>query len=406
MKTSTEESRARHPQPLVEPGEAFRRLGGFADDETTVPERLDVIVIGGGQAGLSVGYYLRKRGLRFAILDAGDRIGDSWRRRWDSLRLFTPAKLDGLDGMKFPAPANDFPTKDQMADYLEAYAAKFALPVRNRTRVQRLHRRGGVFVVKTPDRELEAPQVVVAMSNYQARRAPAFAGELDPGITQIHAGDYKTPGQLRDGGVLIVGAGNSGAEIARDLAGPGRPIWVAGPSTGEAPIRMESLASRLILCRLLMRVLFHRLLTIKTPMGRKARPHILTKGAPLIRTRNADLLAAGVERVPRVVGTRDGRPLLEDGRTLDVANVVWCTGFHGGFSWIDLPVVDDAGEPIHDAGIVPAFPGLYFVGLHFLYAMSSSMIHGVGRDARRIAAQVAAAAAGVPAARDPPRGES
>jgi putative flavoprotein involved in K+ transport len=278
-----------------------------------------------------------------------------------------------------------------MGDYLEAYAARFELPVRTRARVERLSRRDGKFVVKAGDRELEARQVVVAMSNYQARRVPAFASQLRPDIVQIHSCDYRNPSHLRDGDVLIVGAGNSGAEIARDLSGA-RRVWVSGPDTGEAPIRLDTFASRWLLARLLLRVIFHRILTIKTPMGRKARPAVLTRGTPLIRVRTKDLLAAGVQRVPRVVGVRAGLPVAQDGRVLEVTNVVWCTGFHGGFSWIDLPVVDGRGEPIHEAGIVGGAPGLYFVGLHFLYSMSSSMIHGVGRDAARIAGAVDAAA--------------
>ncbi|HEY0712848.1 MAG TPA: NAD(P)/FAD-dependent oxidoreductase, partial [Polyangia bacterium] len=299
MKTETEtKTDATKPltstPPLVEPGEALRRLGGH--EAAGQPERLDVIVIGGGQAGLSVGHHLQRHGLRFVILDAEARIGDTWRNRWDSLRLFTPAKLDGLDGMKFPAPPNSFPTKDEMADYLEAYAARFALPVRSGMRVERLYRRDGVFVAKVAGREIEADQVVVAMSNYQARRTPAFAPDLGKGIVQLHSCEYRNPGQLREGGVLIVGAGNSGAEIANELAGK-HHIWMAGPDTGEAPIRLDSVASRAILARLLMRVVFHRVLTIKTPMGRKVRPKIMTKGTPLIRVKTKTLIAKGVERV-------------------------------------------------------------------------------------------------------------
>jgi putative flavoprotein involved in K+ transport len=377
-------------EPLIEAGEAFRRLGGLPSPPGR--ELYDVIVIGGGQAGLSVGYYLRRRGLRFVILDAFDRIGDAWRKRWDSLRLFTPAKFDGLPGMRFPAPPNSLPTKDEMADYLEAYAARFELPVRTGTRVERLSRLDGGYVVKTGDGELEADQVVVAMSSFQQRQTPAFAEDLRPDIVQVHALDYRSPAQLRDGGVLIVGAGNSGAEIAIDL-GRDRRIWMSGRDTGQIPFNVDGLASRLFLTRLVFRVVFHRLLTIKTPIGRKARPKILSQGGPLIRTKRKDLATAGVERVPRVVGVRHGLPVLENGRLIETANVVWCTGFNPGFSWIDVPVIGPDGQPIHVGGVVPDAPGLYFVGLHFLYAMSSTMIHGVGRDAKRIVGAVAARAA-------------
>ena len=375
-------------EPLIESGEAFRRLGGL---EAAKRDRFDVIVIGGGQAGLSVGYHLRKRGLRFVILDASDRIGDAWRQRWDSLRLFTPAKLDGLAGMKFPADPDSFPSKDQMADYLEAYAARFELPVRTRSRVDRLFKRDGVFVVKTGDRELTADQVVVAMASYQERRVPAFARELRSDIVQLHSSEYRKPAQLRPGSVLIAGAGNSGAEIAAELVRE-RPVVMSGRDTGEVPFRIDSWAGRTFLARFVLRVIFHRVLTVKTPMGRKARPRFTSRGTPLIRVRARDLAAAGVERVARIIGARDGLPVAQDGRVLDVANVVWCTGFHPGFSWIDLPIPrsNADGEPIHEGGVVSAAPGLYFVGLHFLYAVSSTMIHGVGRDAERIARSIQA----------------
>jgi putative flavoprotein involved in K+ transport len=214
---------------------------------------------------------------------------------------------------------------------------------------------------------------------------PAFARQLDPGIIQLHSSDYRNPAQLREGGVLVVGAGNSGSEIALELARRGHPTWMSGRDVGHVPFRIEGLPSRLFLGRLVLRVLFHRVLTVDTPIGRKLRPKIVSQGGPLIRVKSKDLAAAGVERVPRTAGVRDGRPVLEDGRVLDVANVVWCTGFHAGFSWIDLPVLGERGEPVHQRGVVAKEPGLGFVGLHFLYAMSSTMIHGVGRDAEHIA---------------------
>ncbi len=349
---------------------------------------LDVIVIGGGQAGLSVGYHLARRGLRFVILDESQRIGDSWRQRWDSLKLFTPARFDALDGLPFPLAPNDFPTRQQMADYLENYAARFRLPVQNGVRVESLTRRGARYVVKARGVELEAAQVVVAMSNYQVPRLPELAGQLRPDIVQLHSSAYRNPDQLREGATLIVGAGNSGAEIGLELASLGRKVWLAGRDTGQVPFRMRSFWGRWLLGPLLLRFVFHRLLTIATPMGRqlRAKPH---GGTPLIRTWRDDLSQVGVERCPRVEGTRAGLPAFEDGTTLEVSNVIWCTGYHPGFSWIDLPIFDEQRLPQHVAGAVPAAPGLYFVGLHFLYAMSSTMIHGVGRDASRVAHAIA-----------------
>jgi putative flavoprotein involved in K+ transport len=355
------------------------------------PERVETIVIGGGQAGLSVGYHLQRLGLPFVILEANERIGDSWRNRWDSLRLFSPAQFDGIDGMPFPAPAHSFPTKDEMAAYLEGYAAKFELPIRTGTRVRRLSRHGDKFVVTADDRRFEASNVVVAMADFQSPRVPAFASELDPAIVQLHSSDYRNPSQLREGGVLIAGAGNSGAEIAVEVA-RSHPTWMSGRVTGNIPFRIGGLAARWFLTPLLFRVVFHRLLTIKTPMGRKARPKALAKGAPLIRVRSVDLAKAGIQRVARVVGVRNGLPVLEDEQTLHVTNVIWCTGFHPGFSWIDLPIFAESGGPTHEGGVVASQPGLFFVGLHFLYAFSSTMIHGVSRDAARIAATIAARA--------------
>jgi putative flavoprotein involved in K+ transport len=348
-------------------------------------EPVQVVVIGGGQAGLSVGYCLAERGLSFVVLEANPRIGDSWRRRWDSLRLFTPAKYDGLIGLPFPAPPFSFPTKDEMADYLESYAKHFSLPVRTNTKVQRLWRDGMTYLVDCGDRSFEADHVVVAMATYQAPRVPAFATSLDPAIVQLHSSQYKNPGQLRPGDVLIVGAGNSGADIAMDVVRSHR-TWLSGRHPGHVPFEIEGRIARLLL-PLLFRIVFHRVLTVDTPLGRKVRPTVIAKGGPLIRVKPADIVAAGVQRAPRVTGVRHGKPLLEDGRAINAANVIWCTGFHPGLSWVQLPnpVYGADGEPIHERGVVPGEPGFYFVGLHFLYSLSSTMIHGVARDAERIA---------------------
>jgi putative flavoprotein involved in K+ transport len=353
-------------------------------------EQVETLIIGGGQAGLSVAYHLAQRGLPYVILDAGERVGDAWRNRWDSLRLFTPARYNGLPGMPFPAPAHSFPTKDEVGDYLDAYARHFDLPVRTGMRVDRLWKQDGRFVATAGAQRFEARNVVVAMANYQTRRVPPFSEELDPGITQLHSSEYRNPSQLRDGGVLIVGAGNSGSEIAMEVV-QAHPTWMSGRDTGHLPFRVEGLAGRYLLVRSVLRILFHRILTVDTPFGRKLRPKVLTIGGPLIRQKPKDLAAAGVQRVPRMTGVQDGLPLLADGRVLEVENVIWCTGFDSGFSWIDLPVLGEH-EPNHERGVVTSEPGLYFVGLHFLYAMSSAMVHGVGRDAERVVEHIAARA--------------
>jgi putative flavoprotein involved in K+ transport len=345
------------------------------------PEHVETVVIGGGQAGLSVGHHLARRGLPFLILDAHQRVGDAWRRRWDSLRLFTPVRYNALAGFPFPAPPHSFPTKDQVADYLEAYAARFQLPVTTGVRVDRLSRDDGRFVVAAGDRRWEAGNVV-----------PPYATDLSPDIVQLHAAGYRNPSQLQEGGVLVVGAGNSGAEIALEIARR-HPTWLAGKEPGHVPFRIEGAPARYVFQPLLFRVIGHRVLTVDTPIGRRLRPRLMAHGAPLVRVKPKDLAAVGIQRMPRVVGVRDGHPLLADQRTLEVANVIWCTGFGPDFSWIDLPVFgENEREPKHHRGVVATQPGLYFVGLSFLYAMSSGFLPGVDRDAEHIAQAILAGA--------------
>jgi putative flavoprotein involved in K+ transport len=371
-----------HTTELVEPGDAFTRL----ERRRVAAARTghyDVIVIGGGQAGLVAGYHLQRAGLRFLILDAGERIGDSWRRRWDSLRLFTPARYDALSGMPFPGRQWYFPTKNEMASYLEAYAARFALPVRLRSRVERLSKKDDVFVLQGDDFTLRADQVVVAMSSYQHPRVPDFARALKPDIVQLHSLDYRNAAQLGRGGVLVVGAGNSGAEIALELART-HPVWLSGRNVGTVPFDIEGTASRLFLARLVIGFVFHHVITVRSPIGRRIRPGFISRGAPLIRIRPGELEDGGVRRVGRVVGARDGLPVLDDGRVLDVGNVIWGTGFHHGLEWIDLPIAGADGEPRHASGVSTTHPGLYFVGQHFQHSFSSTMIRGVSRDAERV----------------------
>ena len=276
-------------------------------------ERINTVVIGGGQAGLSVGHHLAKRGVPFVILDAAAHIGDAWRERWDSLRVFTPAKFAGLDGLRFPAPPNSFPTKDQMADYMQLYARTFKLPVRSGMRVDRLSRMGDRYVVTAGSDRFEADNVVVAMGSYQRPRVPAFAADLDPSIVQLHSLEYRNPAQITPGAVLVVGVGNSGAEIALELARHGHQTMLAGRDTGHIPFHIEGLAARLILARLVLRVVFHRLLTIDTPLGRRVLPKV-HGGGPLIRLKPKELTAAGIMRASardrrqeRAAGAR-GRP--------------------------------------------------------------------------------------------------
>jgi putative flavoprotein involved in K+ transport len=350
-------------------------------------EHFDTIVIGGGQAGLATSYYLKQHGRDFVILDANQRIGDAWRNRWDSLRLFTPARYNGLPGLPFPALSHALPSKDEAADYLEAYSARFALPVRSGVMVNRLSQQGGRFAVEAGNLRFEADNVVVATGAYSTPRIPAFASELDPTIVQLHSSEYRRPSQLRDGGVLVVGAANSGAEIALEVSGA-HQTWLSGRHPGNEPTQPGSRADRLMTP--LIWFLFSHVLTVSTPMGRKAAAQLRSHGIPLARVRPNDLLAAGVERVyARTVGVRDRLPVLADGRILDVANVIWCTGFSPGFEWIDLPIFGHDGEPLHDRGVVATHAGLCFVGLFFQSAVTSALVGGVGRDAEHVVKVIA-----------------
>jgi putative flavoprotein involved in K+ transport len=367
-------------------GSSEQDEGSRAMDGAGGAEQLETVIIGGGQAGLSVGYHLARRGRRFVILDANQRIGDAWRKRWDSLRLFTPARYDGLPGWRFPAPAWSFPTKDEVADYLEAYAARFDLPVRTGVRVDGLSRQAGRYVVAAGERRFEADQVVVASGAYRRPRIPAFAAELDPGIVQLHSSQYRDPSQLQEGGVLVVGAANSGAEIALEVSRTHR-TWLSGRHPGQEPARPGSTWFRLLVP--VIWFMASHVLTLKTPIGRAVWRKFRSRGLPLARVRPKDITAAGIERAPRTAGARGGLPVLDDGRDLEVTNVIWCTGFVPDFAWIDLPVFAEDGGPVHDRGIVGAEPGLYFVGLVFLYALASSLVGGVGRDAEHIAEQIA-----------------
>lgn len=344
--------------------------------------RVDTVVIGGGQTGLTVGYHLAESGRSFVVLDASERPGDPWRKRWDSLRLFTMAGDCALPGLDLPMKDDTFIGKDEMADYIEAYARHLDLPLYNGTRVTRLSHDGSRYVVEFGDGRVYADNVVVAMSNFQVPKVPEFAPDLDPDIVQIHSGKYRNPTQLQEGPVLVVGMGNSGADIGIEVAKT-HETYVAGKETAHIPFRIETWVARHFLVHV-VKFVMTKVLSTSTPIGRKARPKMLGKAAPLVRVKPKDL-AAATERVGRVTGVVDGRPQLDDGRVLDVANVIWCTGFGGGFDWIDIPVFDDEGRVRHQRGIVEDHPGLYFCGLFFLHSVWSENLVGMQADVAHIA---------------------
>ena len=351
-------------------------------------EQIETVIVGGGQAGLALGYHLAQRDRSFVILDENERTGDSWRKRWDSLRLFTPAYLSDLPGLDFPGPRTRCPSKDEMADYLEAYAARFDLPVRRGQCVDSVIKNTGRFIVSAGDHRFEADNVVLAAGGYQAAYVPDFANQLDAGIVQLHSSQYRRPSQLRDGDVLVVGAANSGAEIALELSATHR-TWLSGRHPGTEPARAGSRVDRLLTPPFWFFI--SRVASVTNPIGRRMRPQMLNMTLPLGRVKPRDLNAAGVVRLPRTVAVQDGMPVTEDGRVVEVANVVWCTGYRPAFDWVHLEGFDQEGQPIHDRGVA-AEPGLYFIGLFFLASAASSLVGGVGRDAEYIAQHIAARA--------------
>ncbi len=346
--------------------------------------RVETVIVGAGQAGLATGYQLTRRGHDCLILDGGSAVGHSWRSRWDSLRLFTPASFDGLPGMRFPAPRRYFPTKDEMADYLQRYAEHFELPVQLSTKVDTLERDGSRYLVTAGDRHLESANVVVATGPYSTPHIPPFAHALDPAIIQLHSSSYRNPTQLPAGRTLVVGAGNSGAEIALELAA-GRETVLAGRDTGHIPIALGGLGYRIL-----------RSLPIDRWPGNRIARLLSRGGDPLIRVHPRDLHRAGVRRGPRVTGVNAGRPVLADGMVVDAAAVVWCTGFMPDYRWIHLPVTGPTGAPDHRRGVVADEPGLYFVGLPLQSSPTSQLVGGVGVDAEQVATYLVARAALTP----------
>jgi putative flavoprotein involved in K+ transport len=345
-------------------------------------ERLQAVIIGGGQAGLATAYERKRRGLEnLAVLERDERLGDQWRRRWDSLRLFTPARYDALPGSTFPAAPESFPTKDQMADYLGGYAMDNSLPVRTGVRVLSLKRTVDAYQIETTSGSLEAGHVVVA-TGYDRPKVPPFAAEIDPTIRQLHAAEYRNASQLA-GDVLVVAAGTSGVEIAVEAAQAGHRTTLAGRSTGAVPPIFYAFGGKLFW------FYANQVASVRTPIGRRMKPLILTHGAPLIRLKMTDATGAGVQRAGRIEAVRDGVPVFADGQRTRPETIVWCTGFTRDYSWIEMPIVGADGYPRHDGGVVGGQPGLYFVGLPYQTRLASGLVGGVGRDAMAVADVIA-----------------
>jgi putative flavoprotein involved in K+ transport len=346
-------------------------------------DALDVLVIGAGQAGLAVGYHLQRAGMRFLLVDAAAEIGASWRDRWDSLTLFTPAQYDGLPGMEFPAPADTHPTRGQVADYLQAYAARFELPVLLGTRVDRLHRAGDGFVVPTSQGVLHARQVVVATGPFQTPVAPAVGAGLGANVTQLHSAEYRNPSQIGAGPVVVVGGGNSGRQIALELAATHDVTLAVGTGALELPQRVwgRDLFWWLTKLGVITR-------TADSPLARRMR----ARGDLVIGTPMKKLHAAGVQVKPRVTGATDGAVTFADATQARPTTVIWATGFRSDYSWIDVPGVVTDGGVNHERGVTPV-PGLSFIGLPWQHTRGSALLGFVKEDAAWLVLQITASTA-------------
>lgn len=342
-----------------------------------MPERAEVIVIGGGQAGLTAGYYLSQARIPFLILDAGTRAGDSWRRRWDSLELFTTARYSGLPGLAFPGDPEHYPGKDEVADYLENYVHTHELPIRHNSRVTSLERCDGGYRAVTESGEYEAAQVIISTGAYQQPRIPPLSEKLGSEVTQLHSADYRNPGQLPTHEVLVVGAANSGAQIAEDLAATHRVHLSQGARIPRMPRRLLGQS-----------VHFYG-----DHLGLIAAPLNSWRG----RTQRGDLLIGtslrqlqrrhGVHLHGRTADARERTVSFEDGSGLEVETVIWATGFRSEYSWIHAPVIDAQGTPIHRRGVTDS-PGLFLLGMKNQYSRGSSLIGWIRHDAAFIVGRV------------------
>jgi putative flavoprotein involved in K+ transport len=348
---------------------------------------LDVLVVGAGQAGLAVGYHLQQAGLRFLIVDGAAEIGSSWRDRWDSLRLFTPSQYDGLPGMAFPAPVDTYPTRIEVADYLQAYAARFELPVLISTAVTRLERDGDLFIAHTTEGLLQARQVVVATGPFQTPVFPPVRRGLGPEVTQLHSAEYRNPAQVRPGRVVVVGAGNSGRQIALELAHtytgnrserPGVTLAV-GSEEPELPQR--------ILRRDVFWWLTKTRLLGKTADSRLAR-RMRARGDLVIGSPLRELRESGVDIRPRLTSTKGDIVTFADHTEIRPTTVIWATGFRSDYSWIDIDGAVTDVSVQHERGITPV-PGLSFIGLPWQHTRGSALLGFVKDDAAWLAERIA-----------------
>ncbi len=318
------------------------------------------------------------------VLDAAP-VGQSWLDRWDSLTLFTPRRFSALPGMPFPAGAGRYPTRTEMAGYLTAYARRFDLPVETGVPVRRLSRDASGFLARTSSGVIRARHVVVATGPFQRPRRPAASRGLDPAVGQLHSSQYRRPADVAGGAVLVVGGGNSAAQLAVELAAAGRDVTVVSP--GPPWYLPEDILG--------VSMYWWIYLTGVLNADREARVsrYIRARGDAIVGTRLRTLVRRGRVRLftQRVTGAHEHDVVLADGTVVPVTSVLWCTGFDPNTSWIDVPgATKEDGTPTHSRGVSPV-AGLHWMGLPWQTRLNSSIIDGVDRDARATARRIRAA---------------
>lgn len=334
---------------------------------------LDVIIIGAGQAGLSMGFFLKQQGVSFLLLDAGERVGDSWRKRYDSLVLFTPKPYSALPGMTFEGNQDAFPSKDEMADYLETYAEQFSLPIQLRTHVQKVKQVDMGFEVVTNKEILYSKQIVIASGAFQAPFLPLASQQYPKDVFQIHSSAYISPKQIPEGPVLVVGGGNSGTQIATELAME-REVTIAISHPFKF-LPLHFLGRSIFFWLEILGFLYAGTDTKRGVWFRK-------KGDRIFGVECRNLIRSGKVRVKsRVVDVQGERTIFQDGSNMDVKNIIWSTGFVPDYKWLEVNgALDEKGEPLHYRGVSPV-EGLFFIGLPWQRQRGSALVCGVGRDA-------------------------
>jgi len=373
-----------HTQPATPAASPARGAVPVADAWSGAPSpqgdstALDVLVIGAGQSGLSMAWHLARRGVRYLLVDAAPEVGHSWRTRWDSLRLFTSARYDGLPGGGFPGAQDTYPSKDQVADYLSGYADRHAFPIQTDTRVTRLAPYDGGLAAHTNQGVLYARRVVVATGAFQVPVLPNIDGSFS--APAVHSSQYRRPTDLPEGRVLVVGGANSGLQIAEELVHDRAVVLASGSNPPAVPQR------------LLGRDLFWwltRLGLMDKGTDSRLAKRMRARGDLVVGTSRKALQKAGVDVRPRLVSASGGTASFADGSSIDVASVVWATGFRPDYSWIDAPAVtDDAGTPRHDGGRSLAVAGLWFLGLPWQRTRGSALLGFVKRDAAHLDAEM------------------